>query len=114
MRRREFEHEPDHTNEAIPVDLSKVAAFEKSSVVGVLDVKTRSLVGIGAAVAMGAPASTYGPLVDQARVAGATIEECLGAYFAVASMVGAARVVTASPRIAAALGYDVEQALESG
>jgi alkylhydroperoxidase/carboxymuconolactone decarboxylase family protein YurZ len=77
-----------------------------------LDSRTRRLVGIGAAASMGAPTMTYRGLVDGALGAGATVEECIGAFIAVASVVGAARMVTGAPRIAAALGYDIDQALE--
>jgi alkylhydroperoxidase/carboxymuconolactone decarboxylase family protein YurZ len=77
-----------------------------------LDSRTRSLVGIGAAASMGAPTMTYRGLVNGALGAGATVEECIGAFIAVAAVVGAARMVTGAPRIAAALGYDIDQALE--
>lgn len=77
-----------------------------------LDRKTRCLVGIGAAASMGAPAATYRNIVRGALDAGATVEECIGAFVAVAPVVGAARMVTGAPRIGAALGYDVDLALE--
>jgi alkylhydroperoxidase/carboxymuconolactone decarboxylase family protein YurZ len=103
---------PGRTIEAMLGDLQKVAASKASPVFRVLDARTRGLVAIGAAVAMGASTSTYRSVVDQALAAGATIEECIGACFAVASAVGAARMVAAAPRIAAALGYDIDRALE--
>jgi alkylhydroperoxidase/carboxymuconolactone decarboxylase family protein YurZ len=77
-----------------------------------LDSRTRGLVGIGAAASMGATTMTYRGLVDGALDAGATVEECIGAFIAVANVVGAARMVTGAPRIAVALGYDIDLALE--
>jgi alkylhydroperoxidase/carboxymuconolactone decarboxylase family protein YurZ len=103
---------PGRTLEEMLGDLEKIAASMASPVFRVLDARTRGLVAIGAAVAMGASTSTYRSVVDHALAAGATIEECIGACFAVASAVGAARIVTAAPRIAAALGYDIVLALE--
>jgi alkylhydroperoxidase/carboxymuconolactone decarboxylase family protein YurZ len=77
-----------------------------------LDEKTCGLVAIGAATSIGAPLATYVQLVNQATRAGASGAECIGAVLAVASEAGEARIVTAAPRIAAALGYDIEKALE--
>jgi alkylhydroperoxidase/carboxymuconolactone decarboxylase family protein YurZ len=78
----------------------------------VLDGKTCGLVSIGAAASIGAPLTTYVHLIRQATDAGATAEECIGAVLAVASEAGEARIVTAVPRISAALGYDLDRALE--
>jgi|GEM_PF-5955294 len=103
---------PGRTTEEMLDDLGKTAVSKTTPVLRALDARTQGLVAIGAAVAMGASISTYRSVVDQALAAGATIEECLGACFAVASAAGAARMVTAAPRIAAALGYDIDQALE--
>jgi alkylhydroperoxidase/carboxymuconolactone decarboxylase family protein YurZ len=83
-----------------------------SSGSGALDQKTRALVCIGAAVALGASTSTYRPLVEEARQASATAEECIGAFVAAAPIAGSVRIVTGAPRLAAALGYDMDQALE--
>jgi hypothetical protein len=79
---------------------------------GVLDAKTCGLVSIGAATSMGAPVATYVQLINQATSAGATGAQCIGAVLAVAPAAGEARIVAAAPRIAAALGYDIERALE--
>jgi alkylhydroperoxidase/carboxymuconolactone decarboxylase family protein YurZ len=79
---------------------------------GALDRKTRALVGIGAAVSLGAPTSTYRELVKDARQGGATSDECIGAFEAAAPVAGAVRIVSGAPRLASALGYDVGRALE--
>jgi alkylhydroperoxidase/carboxymuconolactone decarboxylase family protein YurZ len=77
-----------------------------------LDRKTRGLVGIGAAVSLGASTSTYRRLVEEAQGGGATAEECIGALMTAAPVAGAARIMTGAPRLATALGYDVGEALE--
>jgi alkylhydroperoxidase/carboxymuconolactone decarboxylase family protein YurZ len=90
----------------------KIAAPASASNSDALDRRTRALVGIGAAVSLGASTSTYRPLVEQARQASASAEECVGAFVAAAPIVGAARIVSGAPRLASALGYDVQAALE--
>jgi alkylhydroperoxidase/carboxymuconolactone decarboxylase family protein YurZ len=77
-----------------------------------LDSRTSGLVGIGAAVSLGASVSTYRQLVHDARQGGATTDECVGALLVAAPIAGAARIVTGAPRLASALGYDVDQALQ--
>ena len=77
-----------------------------------LDERTRALVCVGAAVALGASAATCQWLVDRALAGGAIAEDVIGALVAVAPPVGAARVVAATPRLAHAIGYDIDTALE--
>ena len=77
-----------------------------------LDARTRTLVAIGAAVCTDAPAKTFESMVESALDAGATPEEVVGALIAVAPAAGGPRVVTAAPKIALALGYDVDAAFE--
>jgi alkylhydroperoxidase/carboxymuconolactone decarboxylase family protein YurZ len=79
---------------------------------GALDQRTKGLVGIGAAVSLGASTPTYRQLIQRARDGGATADECMGAFVAAAPVAGAVRIVTGAPRLASALGYDVERALE--
>lgn len=79
---------------------------------GALDQKTRGLVGIGAAVSLGASTPTYRRLVEEAREGGATVDDCIGAFVAAGPVAGAVRLVAGAPRLASALGYDVGQALE--
>jgi hypothetical protein len=61
---------------------------------------------------LGASASTYRQLIQEAREGGATADECIGAFVAAAPVAGAVRIVSGAPRLASALGYDVSQALE--
>jgi alkylhydroperoxidase/carboxymuconolactone decarboxylase family protein YurZ len=79
---------------------------------GALDRRIRALVGIGAAVSLGASTSTYRRLVEQAQDGGATADDCIGAFLTAAPVAGGVRLVAGAPRLAFALGYDVERALE--
>jgi 4-carboxymuconolactone decarboxylase len=77
-----------------------------------LDQKTRALACVAAYVALGASAETYDRAVEAAAASGASPDEIVGVLFAVAPAVGIARVVTAAPRLAAAMGYDIDRAIE--
>ena len=77
-----------------------------------LDKKTHALVRLGAAFAIDAAPSSYQSTIDMALAAGANVDEIVGTLIAVAPTVGVARVVSAAPELALALGYDVEAALE--
>ena len=77
-----------------------------------LDKKTHALVRLGAAFAIDAAPSSYQSTIDLALAAGAQVDEIVGTLIAVAPTVGTARVVSAAPELALALGYDVEAAFE--
>jgi len=78
-----------------------------------LDAKTHALVRLGASLAIDAAPSSYQSAVEPALAAGASVDEVVGTLIAVAPTVGLARVVSAAPELALALGYDVEAALET-
>ena len=78
-----------------------------------LDSKTHALVRLGAMLAIDTAPSSYQSSVEAALAAGATVDEVVGAVIAVAPTVGLARVVSAAPELALALGYDVDAALEA-
>ena len=78
-----------------------------------LDCKTHALVRLGALLALDAAFSSYQQDVEAALAAGASADEIVGTLVAVAPSVGLARVVSAAPELALALGYDVEAALEA-
>jgi 4-carboxymuconolactone decarboxylase len=78
-----------------------------------LDPKAHALVRLGALLAMDSAPSSYQAIVEAALAAGATHDEVVGTVIAVAPTVGLARVVSAAPELALALGYDVEAALEA-
>src|SRR5919109_4482054 len=78
-----------------------------------LDPKTHALVRLGAALAIDAAPSSYQPSVEVALAAGASLDEVVGTLIAVAPTVGLARVVSAAPELALAIGYDIDAALET-
>jgi alkylhydroperoxidase/carboxymuconolactone decarboxylase family protein YurZ len=77
-----------------------------------LDARTRALVVIGAAVCTNAATIEIESYVASAKEAGATDEEILGALFAVAPAAGESQLVTMTPRVSQALGYDIDEAFE--
>ena len=83
-----------------------------TSPVVVLGSKTAALVRVAASVAVDAPSSSVQHAVAHALAAGARCAEIVATLEAVVPVTGAARVVAAAPKLALALGYDVEDALE--
>ena len=79
---------------------------------GDLAPKTGALVRLAALVALGSSAACHQELVCAAVELGATEQEVIDTMIAVASTVGMACLVSASPRVALGLGYDVEAAFE--
>jgi len=77
-----------------------------------LDPKSHALVRLGALIAVDAAAPSYLDALESARACGATDEELVGCLIAVLPELGAARVISAAPRLGLALGYDVAAALE--
>jgi 4-carboxymuconolactone decarboxylase len=69
---------------------------------------TKSLVHLGALLAAGASTTTLRWAVELALQAGAQDDEIVEVLASVATIVGAARVVAAAPRLALAIGYDIE------
>ena len=74
--------------------------------------KTAALLQLGASVASGAPPICVGWSTGRALAAGATDEEIVDALLVIAPVTGLGRVVCAAPDVAAALGYDIEAALD--
>ena len=87
------------------MDLDTVAASH-------LEPKTHALVRLGAMLATDTAQSSYQASVEAALAAGASLDEVVGTVIAAAPIVGLARVVSAAPELALALGYDVDAALE--
>jgi 4-carboxymuconolactone decarboxylase len=73
-----------------------------------LDPKVQALVGLGALLAVDAATVSLRLAVDLADREGATEEDIVGVLLAIAPAVGNARTVAVAPRLALALGYDVE------
>ena len=74
----------------------------------VLRPKVDLLVRLGALLALGASTNSLRRTVDRAQEAGATEAEIVGVLIAVAPAMGLARVVSSAPRLALAIGYDIE------
>ena len=77
-----------------------------------LDPKTQALVCLAAYVALGASDDVYDGAVTTAIASGASPDQIIGVLYAVAPAVGAARVVSAAPQLASAMGYDIDRAIE--
>src|SRR5881392_2593040 len=73
-----------------------------------LERKTRALVRLGALLAVGAGTTSLRWMTEVAYDAGATEEDIVGVLLAVSPEVGCAGVVREAPRLALAIGYDVE------
>ncbi len=74
-----------------------------------LGVKADLLVRLGALLALGAATTSIRATVRRAMEAGATESEIVGVLVAVAPAVGLARVVSSAPRLAVAIGYDLDE-----
>ncbi len=70
--------------------------------------KDRLLVRLAALLALGAATASLQTTVDQAKGSGATETEIVGVLVAVAPAIGLARMVATAPRLAAAIGYDLD------
>jgi len=78
-----------------------------------LDAKAHALVRLGALIAIDAETPAYMWTLESARRAGASNDEIVGCLLAVMPTLGVARVVSAAPKLALALGFDVATALEA-
>ncbi len=71
--------------------------------------KVDLLVRLGALLALGAATTSLRATVERAKLAGATDDEIVGVLIAVAPAVGLARVVSTAPKLATAIGYELEE-----
>ena len=78
-----------------------------------LDPKTAELARLAATIAVDAAPASIQHAVAIALAAGATSAEIVATLGAITPVTGAARVVSSAPKVALALGYDVDDALES-
>jgi 4-carboxymuconolactone decarboxylase len=78
-----------------------------------LDRKAQALARLAALVALDASGVSYSWAAEAALDMGATAEEVVGTLIAVAPITGLARVVSATPAVALAIGYDIDQAFEA-
>ena len=77
-----------------------------------LDEKTSALACLAVLVALRATPTSYRRAVDLSLAAGATVDDVVETLKVVAPSVGLARVVSAAPGLALAIGYDIDIALE--
>lgn len=73
-----------------------------------LSPKVELLVQLAALLAVGAAAPSLREAADQASAEGATPGEIVGVLVAVGPAVGVASLVASAPRLAMAIGYDLE------
>src|SRR3954452_22348177 len=73
-----------------------------------LNRNAEALVQVGALLSIGAPTASLRWTVELAQSTGATDEEILGVLVAIGPAVGLARVVAGAPRLALAMGYEIE------
>jgi len=73
-----------------------------------LDARVLALARIGALIAVGGSEPTFGEYADAALSAGATCDEIVDVLVGVGSVVGVPKVVSASSRLALALGVPID------
>jgi 4-carboxymuconolactone decarboxylase len=94
-------------NDEESVGMVLAGGFDSSAGAPLLP-KVELLVRLGALLALGAATSSLRATVDRAIEAGATEAEIVGVLVSVAPAMGLARVVSSAPRLALAIGYDLE------
>jgi alkylhydroperoxidase/carboxymuconolactone decarboxylase family protein YurZ len=77
-----------------------------------LDAKTNALVQLAALLAVGSSGVAHGRFVRRALDSGASTGDVLGTMTTIAPILGLGRLVTATPKVALGLGYDVDAGLE--
>ena len=92
--------------------LEVIATDGSSFAPGVIDERTAALVRVAATIAVDAAPYSFQHAITLALAAGATSDEIVASLEAVTPVTGAARVVQCAPKVAFALGYDVDAALE--
>ncbi len=85
---------------------------ERAPAEPLLDPRALALVRVAALIAVGGAVPSFGAHADAAIASGATVPEIVDTLVGVIPVVGLPRVVDAAPKLALALGYDVEDALE--
>ena len=78
---------------------------------GQLDAAQAALVRLGALAASGGPEQAFQRTVAAALDAGVSPDQIVDALVCVAPVVGYTRVTAAAPKVAVAIGYDVESGL---
>lgn len=73
-----------------------------------IDAKALSLARLAALVAIGAAEPSFGEHADAAVSAGVSPDEMVDVLIGISAIVGVPRVVEAAPKLALALGHDVD------
>jgi 4-carboxymuconolactone decarboxylase len=92
--------------------LDRIAVEGSSFPTSAIDERTAALLRVAATVAVDAALASFQSAVALALAAGATSDEIVASLEAVTPVTGTARVVQCAPKVALALGYDVDAALE--
>jgi 4-carboxymuconolactone decarboxylase len=92
--------------------LDALAVEGGACTISAIDEKTAALVRVAATIAVDAAPHSFQHAIALALAAGATSDEIVASLAAVTPVTGAARVVQCAPKVALALGYDVDAALE--
>lgn len=92
--------------------IKAIAADGSAFATSVLDERTAALGRVAATIAVDAAPASFQHAVSLALAAGASSDEVVAILEAVAPVTGASRVVQCAPKVALALGYDVDAALE--
>jgi alkylhydroperoxidase/carboxymuconolactone decarboxylase family protein YurZ len=92
--------------------LLEAIASDGGAFTGLIDERTAALVRVAATIAVNAAPHSFQHAIALALAAGATSDEIVASLEAVTPVTGAARVVQCAPKVALALGYDVDAALE--
>jgi 4-carboxymuconolactone decarboxylase len=78
-----------------------------------LDPVVSALIRVAGLISVDAPQPSLSWSVSEALGAGAAPSDVIEAFLAIAPAIGTARVVAAAPRLALALGWDIDAALET-
>ena len=81
---------------------------------GRLSARLESLVRLAAVIVLDPSLPAYQQEVQRALDAGADVNDVIAVLAAIAPIAGSAVVITAAPKLAMALGYDVDAAFEAG
>ena len=92
--------------------LERISVEGSAFATSVIDERTEALVRIAATIAVDASLASFQHAVAHALAAGVTSDDIVACLEAVTPVTGAARVVQCAPKVALALGYDVDAALE--
>jgi 4-carboxymuconolactone decarboxylase len=77
-----------------------------------LDAKTLAMVRLASLIAIGGSGPSFSEQADAALSAGATTDEIVAVLIGVSPVVGIPRVVSAAPKVALALGLDVDSIVD--